>query len=91
MATDLLFHSIQAVIARAPHRAAAMERILRVVEESGPRPRSVLIGLSGKEDREGTLLELMLCIGLLVPIGKTRAVVYGTPLQFRMSRKFKAA
>jgi len=91
VAATLLSRSIQAVIAGSPRRAAAMERILRVIEENGPRKKSIVLGLSEQEDCEGETLEQMLAIGLLVPIGKTRGVVYGTPRQARARRKSRTA
>ena len=83
--------AIQAFLDRNPRRTAAMERILRVVTESGPRPKSVILGLSEKEDRAGNTLKTMLAIGLLVPIGKTRSVTYGTPDQEKTRRRRKPA
>lgn len=81
----------EAIIANSPRRAKAMRRILRVVTETGPRPRTVLTGLCDIADPHGSTVDKMIDCDMLVPIGQRRGTVYGTPEQARAAARRKAA
>ena len=58
------------------------QRILRVVEETGPRPKAVLRGLAmsgAQRINADRIIRRMLDAGALVMLGKKRGARYGVP------------
>lgn len=57
-------------------RNAARVRILKVTHETGPRKRTVLLGLAAGH---ASLVDNMITDGSLVKYGSKRGTTYGTP------------
>lgn len=64
-------------------RIAARRRIMRVVGDTGPRKRTVLVGLAGGD---AGVVKGLVGDGSLVRIGKAKGALYGTPEQRRGAR-----
>jgi hypothetical protein len=86
--TETYERMCEAIMANNPRRREGMERVLRIVRETGPRSFKFLAGLAGSD---AATVEKMVCIGMLEQIGHARGAVYGTPAQAAQGRRRRAA